>query len=208
MYLHVHYERHERRLLSRLRLLTFLPEFAPEHVVCSGEASDFYRVPGYERRVSNWLPQVHTSRFGIIPKGIRGKWWLITNMSHSEGASMNNTLQESVCSLTYVCQNWSCSSGHSSTGNRGAVGKSWCEMYISQHASAPWWLVADGNAMGGGSVTVIDAALPFGLQSAPKTFSAIADTTEWIVKAKGVDVVYITLYMYLDDCLLIEAPAS
>ena len=41
----------------------------------------------------------------------------------------------------------------------------------------------------------IDTALPFGLQSAPKIFTAIADVVEWIVKAEGVDFIV----HFLDD---------
>ena len=32
----------------------------------------------------------------------------------------------------------------------------------------------------------VDAALPFGLRSAPKIFNAVADTVEWILKQEGV----------------------
>ena len=31
------------------------------------------------------LPQVHTSRFGVIPKGTTGSWRLILDMSSPEG---------------------------------------------------------------------------------------------------------------------------
>lgn len=41
----------------------------------------------------------------------------------------------------------------------------------------------------------VDAALPFGLRSAPKVFNAVADAIEWIVKRHGVDL----LWHYLDD---------
>ena len=32
----------------------------------------------------------------------------------------------------------------------------------------------------------VDAALPFGLRSAPKIFTALADATEWIAKSQEV----------------------
>ena len=48
-----------------------------------------------------------------------------------------------------------------------------------------------------GSVFV-DTALPFGLGSAPKIFTAVADTLEWIVKHEGVS----SVIHYLDDFLL------
>ena len=50
----------------------------------------------------------------------------------------------------------------------------------------------------------IDTALPFGLRSAPKIFTAIADAPEWIARRHGVNF----LIHYLDDYLIIGAPNS
>jgi len=50
----------------------------------------------------------------------------------------------------------------------------------------------------------MDTALPFGLRSAPKIFTAIADAVEWIARQKGVQFII----HYLDDFLVIGAPAS
>ena len=50
----------------------------------------------------------------------------------------------------------------------------------------------------------IDMALPFGLRSAPKIFTAVADAAEWIVRRRGVKF----LIHYLDDYLIIGAPHS
>ena len=50
----------------------------------------------------------------------------------------------------------------------------------------------------------IGAALPFGLRSAPRTFSAVADVLEWRAKAEGVD----QELHYLDDFLIIEGPVT
>ena len=48
------------------------------------------------------FPQIHTSRFGVITKGSTGKWRLVVDMSSPGGASVNDAIQESLCSLTYV----------------------------------------------------------------------------------------------------------
>ena len=48
------------------------------------------------------FPFVHISRFGVIPKSTAGKWRLIVDMSDPDGASINDGICESVCSLTYV----------------------------------------------------------------------------------------------------------
>ena len=50
----------------------------------------------------------------------------------------------------------------------------------------------------------VDAALPFGLRSAPKIFTAVADAAEWIVRREGVDFII----HYLDDFLLMGPPGS
>ena len=53
-------------------------------------------------------------------------------------------------------------------------------------------------------VLFVDAALPFGLRSAPKIFTALADAAEWMVRQEGVDFII----HYLDDFLLMGSPGS
>ena len=48
----------------------------------------------------------------------------------------------------------------------------------------------------------MDTRLPFGLRSAPKLFTALADAVQWLIKEKGVDF----CIHYLDDYLFIEPP--
>ena len=50
----------------------------------------------------------------------------------------------------------------------------------------------------------LDTALPFGLRSAPKIFTAVADAVEWIARQHGVKFII----HYLDDYLIIGAPNS
>ena len=50
----------------------------------------------------------------------------------------------------------------------------------------------------------VDSVLPFGLRSAPKIFTAVADALEWIVRQAGVE----TLLHYLDDFLVVARPVS
>ena len=49
-----------------------------------------------------------------------------------------------------------------------------------------------------------DAALPFGLRSAPKIFNAVADALAWILQKEGA----CALLHYLDDFLIIGKPQS
>lgn len=55
-----------------------------------------------------------------------------------------------------------------------------------------------------GGETYIDTALPFGLRSAPKIFSALADALAWILKDRGVA----WQLHYLDDFLFAGPPRS
>ena len=52
--------------------------------------------------------------------------------------------------------------------------------------------------------TYIDRALPFGLRSAPKIFSAVADMIAWALHQAGIQL----LLHYLDDFLLLAPPTS
>ncbi len=50
----------------------------------------------------------------------------------------------------------------------------------------------------------IDTALPFGLRSAPKIFTAVADAVQWIVEQEGVKFVI----HYLGDYLVVGSPGT
>ena len=50
----------------------------------------------------------------------------------------------------------------------------------------------------------VDKTLPFGLRSAPKIFTALADAVEWVARQEGVRFVI----HYLDDFLVISQPDS
>ena len=52
--------------------------------------------------------------------------------------------------------------------------------------------------------TYIDHALPFGLRSAPKIFTAIADVIAWVLTCEGIS----NQLHYLDNLLFIGAPNS
>ena len=48
------------------------------------------------------LSQLHISRFGVVPKSTPGKWRLILDLSSPEGHSVNDSISEALCSLSYV----------------------------------------------------------------------------------------------------------
>ena len=48
------------------------------------------------------LSQLHVSRFGVVPKITPGKWKLILDLLSPEGHSVNDGINEALCSLSYV----------------------------------------------------------------------------------------------------------
>ena len=49
------------------------------------------------------LPPLHINRFGVIPKGHNtGKWRLITDLSFPHGRSINDGIDSTLSSLSYI----------------------------------------------------------------------------------------------------------
>ena len=147
------------------------------------------------------FPLIHTSRFGVIPKGSTDKWRLIVDMSAPEGASINDGISKALGTLTYVGINEAAQSIR--TLGRGSllakVDVRSAYRNIPVHPEDRWLM---GMLWDGG--LFVDTTLPFGLRSAPKIFTAVADAVEWIARHERVNCVI----HYLDDFLVIGAPAS
>ena len=120
------------------------------------------------------------------------------DMSSPEGASVNDGVKESWCSLSYATVT---DAAHGITAYRR--GATLIKLDIrSAHRVVPVhpedrWLM---GMLWEGSLYV-DTALPFGLRSAPKIFTALADAAEWIVRQQGVEFII----HYLDDFLVVTA---
>ena len=147
------------------------------------------------------LQYVNSSRFGVIPKGNSGKWRLIVDLSFPEGACVNSGIDETLCSLAYVgveeAAREVAAQGHNALMAKVDIKSAY--QVVPVHPEDRWLL-----GMQWEGALFIDTALPFGLRSAPKIFTAIADAVEWILKHEGVRFVI----HYLDDFLLIGAPGS
>ncbi len=145
------------------------------------------------------VPQVHVNRFGVIPKGTSGKWRLIVDMSFPPGSSVNDGICESICSLSYVgvreVVRGIVTRGRGTLMAKVDVKSAYRNVPV--HPDDRWLMGMKWR----GSVFV-DVALPFGLRSAPKIFTAVADAVEWITKKRGADFVI----HYLDDFLVMGAP--
>ena len=141
--------------------------------------------------------RIHISPMGIIPKKNKpNKWRLIVDLSSPEGASINDGIEPKHSSLSYT------SIDHLSalvvSEGRGSylVKADIKEAYrmvpvhpVDQHLLGVQW----------GDFIFIDKVLPFGLRSAPKIFSALADAIQWILHSKGIK----KGLHYLDDFILV-----
>ncbi len=76
-----------------------------------------------------WVPGIHCSRFGVIPKATSGKWRLITDLSFPHGEAVNDGVGEVVSSLT--CWSAGCSKSHSAAGYGHSLGKSRHQICLS-----------------------------------------------------------------------------
>jgi hypothetical protein len=144
---------------------------------------------------------VHTSPIGLIPKkGRIGKYRLIVDLSSPEGHSVNDGIDPNLCSFKYI------SVRDVSPWVRGGAFMAKLDLrsayrMVPVHSS-------DQHLLGvrWGSASYCDAALPFGLRSAPIIFNSIADALAWAMKCRGIE----NVVHYLDDFLFWsnEAPQS
>ena len=147
-------------------------------------------------------PAIHVSPCGAIPKKHKpGKWRLIVDLSSPEGHSVNNAIPQELCSVTYA-------SLDQAVAMTQPLGKGCLlakldlrEAYraVPVHPSDQRLLAVQWKG-----VTYIDRALPFGLRSAPKLFSALTDAMMWFLYERGVG----AALHYLDDFLLLGPPDS
>lgn len=145
---------------------------------------------------------VQLSPFGVIPKrGQPGRWRLIVNLSSPEGASVNDGIDSLLTSLHYA-------SVDDAVSTIQALGAGTMMAKLDLKAAYRNVSVhpADRPLLGmlWDNTVLIDTALPFGLRSAPKIFSAIADGVLWAMWLNGVR----HLIHYLDDFMFFGQPHS
>ena len=142
------------------------------------------------------------SPFGVIPKSNQpGKWRLIVDLSSPEGNSVNGGIEPELCSLQYLRVDEVVD--RIARVGRGAL---LAKMDIeSAYRMVP---VRPGDrpllGMQWKGEIFFDTRLPFGLRSAPKIFSAVADALQWAFQRNGVTWVA----HYLDDFITMGTPGS
>ena len=168
--------------------------------------SDYLREEVSKRRMlgpfsPEVMGQVHCSRFGVIPKSQPGKWRLITDLSHPSGRSVNDGIDKELSSLSYTTVD-AVSRQIMKLGRGALMAKADIRSVyrlIPVHAMDRWLL-----GMRWDGLLFVDSQLPFGLRSAPKIFTAVADAIEWCMRQRGVEFIE----HYLDDYIVFGPPES
>ena len=148
------------------------------------------------------LPPIHINRFGVIPKGhSTGKWRLITDLSFPPNRSVNDGIEPSLCSLSYISVDQV--ADIATQYGRGAL-------LAKVDIESAYRLIPVHpqdrplQAVVWDSQIFIDPMLPFGLRSAPKIFNAVADALNWYFHQCGIP----NIHHYLDDFIMIGPPGS
>ena len=141
--------------------------------------------------------QVQISPLGMIPKKNKlGKWRLIVDLSSPKGHSVNDGINLEYCSLEYTTVDMLAELVLQVGQGALLVKADIKEAYrnIPVHPEDQQLLGIRWNGW-----VYIDRVLPFGLRSAPKIFSAVADAAQWMMVQWGIsDVLH-----YLDDFALV-----
>ena len=151
---------------------------------------------------TQWKQFIHTSPIALIPKPHQvGKWRLITDLSFPANHSINDGINEELCSLQYSSVDNAVSIiqmlGHSTLLIKIDLKDAYRMVPIHPVDQPLLGISWQDNIY-------IDRSLPFGLRSAPKVFSAVADAIAWVIHSKGVH----QQLHYLDDFLFFGQPGS
>ncbi len=137
-----------------------------------------------------------------IPKKSKpGKWKLIIDLSSPEGHSVNNGIEKSLCSISYVKIDQVVKAvlalPPGALMAKIDVKHAYRKVPVhpdDRHLLAMKW---DGEIL-------VDKVLPFGLRSAPFIFTVIADALQWIIEQHGAQ----PIFHYLDDYITVGPPDS
>ena len=151
---------------------------------------------------SQAISGVHCSPIGLVPKGRNtGQWRMIVDLSCPDGRSVNDGIPSPLCSLTY-------SSVDEALMFIKALGRG--TLLIKVDLKSAYRIVPihpqDRHlfAIRWEDQVYVDQALPFGLRSAPKLFTAVADAIGWALMQAGI----LFHIHYLDDFLFFISPSS
>ena len=138
----------------------------------------------------------------MIPKrGRPGKWRLIVNLSAPRGRSVNDGISKELASLSYVSVDEVAMAvlqlGQGTMLAKMDVKQAYRNIPVHPEDRPLLGMQWEGE-------TFVDAALPFGLRSAPLMFTVVADALQWIMEQRGVALAF----HYIDDFITLGAPGS
>ena len=146
----------------------------------SSNAGTLYKYTSCLMPVQDKQLEIHISSFCVIPKCSQpGKWRLIVDLSSPKGRSINDGISAALCSLKYP-------SVHEGARISRLLGRGALMAKLDRQNA--YRNIPDDEVLLGvqwkGQIYV-DSALPFGLHSAPKIFTALADTLLWAFQKEG-----------------------
>ena len=188
--------RHCKKCKENMRSAKLQPQVVAEYIQKECEAG---RILG--PLDPQLFPEVQISRFGVIPKTDPGKWRLILDLSSPDGASVNDGIDPERCSLTYMKVDDAARAiermGRGAKMAKVDIKSAYRMIPVHPEDRPLLGMLWEG-------ALYVDTALPFGLRSAPKVFTAVADGLEWRLRLEGVQQVF----HYLDDFLIVTPPES
>ena len=137
--------------------------------------------------------KVHTSPVGLVPKDhMPDRFRLIINLSAPEGASVNDGIADSLTSLQYshVADAVVLIKSAGAGALMAKLDLKSAYRHVPVHPDDQALLAVRWQGH-----TFVDTALPFGLCSAPKIFTALADGLAWGMACEGIS----SFIHYLDD---------
>jgi len=124
---------------------------------------------------------------------------LITDLSYPEDESLNDAIDPNLCSVKYIIVDQvarlAVLLGRGSLIAKIDIKSAYRLIPVvpqEQRYLGMFWR----------NHVYVDGMLPFGLRSAPKIFTAVADVLEWRISRAGVQYIY----HYLDDSVVLECP--
>ena len=191
---HIGFNRSQHLQLAATNLQCTKPQLITEYLGRETALNRMWQCP------MGYLPRgVHISPIGLIPKKNKpGKWRMIVDLSAPQGMSVNDGIDSELSSLSYSSIDQLAalvvSEGKGSFLVKADIQEAYRMIPVhpeDQHLLGVRW---EGTVY-------IDRVLPFGLRSAPKLFSAVADALHWILHKKGIK----KSLHYLDDFILVVA---
>ena len=123
------------------------------------------------------------------------------HLSSLEGLSVNDGISRELCSLSYILVRLAAKVvaqlGRGALLAKIDIKAAYCMLLI--HPDNRWLLGMQWEV-----ALFVESAIPFGLRSAPKLFTSVADAVKWIVEQEGVSLIM----HYLHDFLLLGSPGQ